>query len=95
MTNIQAIIKKTIPVLAKHQVKKSSIFGSFAHGDNKKDSDIDILVELKDGKTLLDLVSLEMDIEKEINKKVDVITYNSIHPLLKDSILRNEIKIYG
>ncbi len=92
---IKKIQSKIIPILKKHEVKKSSIFGSFARGENDKDSDIDILVDLKNGKTLLDLIGLEMELEKKTKKRVDLLTYNSINPLLKESILRDEIKIYG
>jgi hypothetical protein len=80
------------PIFEKHQVKKASVFGSFARGENNKNSDIDILVELKRGKTLIDL---EMDIEKRVKRKTDLITFKSINPLIKKSILRDEVKIYG
>lgn len=83
------------PIFEKHQVKKASVFGSFARGENNKNSDIDILVELKRGKTLIDLIDLEMDIEKRVKRKIDLITFKSINPLIKKSILRDEVKIYG
>ncbi|GAJ17825.1 unnamed protein product, partial [marine sediment metagenome] len=54
-------------------------------------SDIDILVEFGEGKSLLDLIRLEMKIEEVLNKKVDVITFNSIHPYLKESILSEQV----
>ncbi|MFH1744804.1 MAG: nucleotidyltransferase family protein [bacterium] len=92
---IKEIQFKIIPILKKHEVRKSSIFGSFARGDNNKDSDIDMLVDLKDGKTLLDLIGLEMELEKKVKRKIDLLTYNSINPLLKKNILRDEVKIYG
>lgn len=84
-----------IPILKKHEVKKCSIFGSFARGENNKDSDIDILVDLEDGRTLLDLLHLEEEFEKELGIKVDLITYNSVNNLLKKHIFKDEIKIYG
>ncbi len=83
------------PIFEKHQVKKASFFGSFARGENNKNSDIDILVELKRGKTLIDLIDLEMDIEKRVKRKIDLITFKSINPLIKKNILRDEVKIYG
>src|SRR6056297_266146 len=92
---IKKIQKEIIPVLENHGVKKASVFGSFARGENKKSSDIDILVEFEGGKTLLDLVGLEMELEKKLGRKVDLITYNSISPLLRKSILDSEVKIYG
>lgn len=67
----------------------------FVRGEQREGSDIDILVELNEGQTLLDLLSLEEELEKELYKKVDLITCNSINSLLEKHILKDEIKIYG
>jgi len=82
--------EKIVSILKRYDVKRASFFGSFARGEAKKDSDIDILVEFRGNKSLLDLVKLEMELEKVLKKKVDIITYNSIHPLLKDIISKDE-----
>ena len=95
MNNVKELKLKIHPILKKHGVIRSSVFGSFARGENKAESDIDILVKLKDGKTLIDLISLESDLEKVTNWKVDLLTYNSINPLLREQILKDEVLIYG
>ncbi len=82
--------EKIISILKRYDVKRAAFFGSFARGEAKKDSDIDILVEFRGNKSLLDLVKLEMELEKALNKKIEIITYNSIHPLLKDIISKDE-----
>lgn len=87
------IKQKATPVLRQAGVIRSSIFGSFVRGDYKEDSDIDMLVELPKGKSYLDLVSLQRELGKVLVKKVDLLTYNSISPLLKDYILRDQIQI--
>lgn len=92
MKKIKKIKNKIMPILNRHSVKKAAIFGSFARGEEKKTSDIDILVKLPGEKSLLDLIGLKLDLEDILNKKVDVLTYDSIHPLLKNIIL-NEQKI--
>ena len=74
-------------------VIKAGLFGSFARGESTKSSDIDILVKFKGTKSLLDLAGLEIELEKKLNKKVDLLTYDSIHPLLKKRILSEEVKI--
>lgn len=84
-----------IPILKKYEVKKCSIFGSFARGENDKNSDIDVLVALEDGRVVLDLLHLEGELEKELGRKIDLITYNSVNDLLKKHIFKDEIKIYG
>lgn len=93
MTSFQEIKKKTSLVLKSHNVKRAAVFGSFARGEEKEDSDIDILVEFKGKKSLLDLAGLEIELEKRLNRKVDLLTYKSIHPLLRDRILKEQIAI--
>lgn len=90
------IIKMTVEILKiikKFNVVRAGIFGSYARGEQNKDSDIDLVVEFKGRKSLLDLVSLQLAIEESLNKKADVITYNSINPLLKKRILSEEVRI--
>lgn len=92
-TGIDQIKKKALPILKMGGVTRSAIFGSYTRGDNKKESDIDILVDLPRGKTLFDLADLQMKLEEALGKKIDVVTYNSLHPLLKDRILAEQIQI--
>lgn len=90
---IQDIKRKIIPILKRYGVKKAAVFGSLARGESRKDSDIDILIEFKGRKSLLDLARLEIELEKEIGRKVDLLTYKSIHPLLKGQILGEQVGI--
>lgn len=90
----QKIKKKIVPILKRQGVTKAALFGSFARGDIKKNSDIDILIRYKGQKSLLDLVRLQFELEKKTGKKVDLLTYNSIHPLLKNIILNEQKIIY-
>jgi len=84
---------RIIPVLRKHDVVRAGLFGSFARGDVKKRSDVDILVEFNGRKSLLDLAGLEIELENKLERKVDVLTYNSIHPLLRKRIMKEEVRI--
>jgi len=87
---LEEIRNKIIPVLQRHDVKRAAIFGSFVREEQKEDSDIDILVEFKGDKSLLDLAGLKIELEEVLRRKVDVLTYNSLHPLLKDRILQEQ-----
>jgi predicted nucleotidyltransferase len=89
---IKKIKLEIAPILKKHQVKRASVFGSYARGENNKNSDIDILVELERGKTMIDLINLEMDIEKKTKRKIDLITFKSINPLITNFIFILKIK---
>jgi predicted nucleotidyltransferase len=73
---------------------KIGIFGSFARGDNKKGSDIDILVEFKESPTLLTLIKLENDLSEILGIKVDLITTGALkNKRIKKSIKKDLIKI--
>jgi predicted nucleotidyltransferase len=59
------------------------VFGSVARGDDRADSDVDLLVEMEDDRSLLDLVGLEQELEDLLGRDVDVLTDASIHPDLR------------
>jgi len=87
------LTKKIIPILRQHGVVKAGVFGSIVRGEATKKSDIDILIQFKGRKSLLDLIGLELELEKSLRRDVDLLTYNSIHPLLRDRILNEEVRI--
>jgi len=91
--NIDRLTKKIIPILRQHGVVKAGVFGSIVRGEATKKSDIDILIQFKGRKSLLDLIGLELELEKSLRRDVDLLTYNSIHPLLRDRILNEEVRI--
>lgn len=75
-------------------VVRAALFGSIVRGERTSQSDIDILVELEEGRTLLDLVGLQLELEEQLDAKVDVVTYDSLHPLLKGTIMHEQELIY-
>ena len=84
------IREKILPVLKHYDVIRAAIFGSFARGEMKENSDVDILVEFGGEKSLLDLAGLKIELEESLGRKVDVLTYNSLHPLLKERVLSEQ-----
>ncbi len=68
-------------------IRNVRIFGSFARGEQGKRSDIDLLIDLPDGMSLLDLSGLKLDLEDALKRKVDVVPSRSIKPALRDRIL--------
>ncbi len=82
-----------IETLRKHDVKRASLFGSVVRGEATEDSDIDLLVEFEGRKSLLDLVGLKLDLEDTFHREFDVLTYDSLHPLLKERILKEQVAI--
>jgi predicted nucleotidyltransferase len=73
---------------------KVGIFGSFARGDNKKGSDIDILVEFKEAPSLLTIIKLENDLSEIIGVKIDLVTTGALkNKRIKKSIQKDLINI--
>ncbi|MBK5113870.1 MAG: nucleotidyltransferase family protein [Candidatus Heimdallarchaeota archaeon] len=93
--SIEEIKRKILPTLQRFDVVKASVFGSQVRGEATISSDLDLLVEFSGKKSLFDLVNLKLALEELLQCKVDVLTYNSIHPLIRDTILSEEVVIYG
>jgi predicted nucleotidyltransferase len=92
--SISSIKKKALPILKRHSVKRASIFGSFARGTAKARSDVDFLIEYKEkNKSLFDLVDLKLELEESLDRKVDLVTYNSIYWRIRERILAEQVVI--
>lgn len=91
---IQAIKKQIIPILKDQGVIKAAFFGSFATGNERPGSDVDLLVKFNHSVSLMDLSGLKLDLEDKVGRKFDVLTYNGIHPRLKKIILKEQKIIY-
>lgn len=91
--NLEEIKEKILPILKHHDVSRAAIFGSLVTGRTGKRSDLDLLVEFKGEKSLLDLVALKLDLEAEVERKVDVVTYRSLHPLIRDKVLKQQVRV--
>ena len=91
--DLENIKKKALPILKEAGAIRSSFFGSYLRGENRKDSDIDILVDLPEYKTLLEFVGLKLKLEDALGKKVDLVEYSTIKPLLQKYILKNQMSI--
>ena len=74
----------------RYGVAAAAVFGSLAREEIKDVSDIDLLVRFKGKKSLHDLAGLKIDLEELLGEKVDVLTYDSLHPLFKDRILSEQ-----
>ncbi len=92
--SIRAIIPKMIKILKKYNVEKAGIFGSYARGEQRKDSDIDLIIEPPKNMGI-EFVTLNYELEDALKKKVDLITYKGINPRIKKYVLNDEVRIYG
>lgn len=75
-----------------HGARNVRVFGSIVRGDNREDSDVDLLVEFESGKTLFDLVGLKLDLENLLGARVDVVTPNSLR-YVRDRVLAEALPL--
>lgn len=91
---IEKIKSKIAKVLKKNKVSRAGIFGSYSRGEQNKNSDIDIAVEINDNNlSLLGFIKLIRLLEEILKRKVDLVEYNAIKPKIKEKILQEEIRI--
>lgn len=91
--SIKEIKRKIIPILKEYKVSKAGIFGSYARGEQKKKSDLDILIKIDNSAGFFTLIDLKLEIQKVIKRKVDLVEYEAIRKELKKQILNDEIRI--
>lgn len=80
------LFEKISSFLEKEGSTKIAVFGSYARGEEKPESDIDVLVEFSETKSLLTLVRIERELSEFLGVKVDLLTEKSISPYLVDGI---------
>lgn len=91
--SIAGLNKRIVPILKRNNIQSASIFGSFARGDSKEHSDIDLIVEYGSRTTLLNAAKLKMELENELGCRVDLVSPNYLHPKIKQQVLKEQIKI--
>ncbi len=90
---LQKYRKEILDLAACHGAKNVRVFGSLARGEGDKGSDLDLLVTLGEGRSLLDLVGLKQDLEDLVHRPVDVVTENALSPYLRERVLSEAIPL--
>jgi len=90
---LQAKRQEILALAAHHGARSLQIFGSFARGESHIASDIDFLVELGPGATLIDLGSLQMDLQDLLGRKVDVVEPDALHWSIREQVLREAVPL--
>jgi hypothetical protein len=85
--------EEVLRVAARHGARNVRIFGSAARGEAGPSSDVDFLVELEEGRSLLDLVGLWQDLEKLLDRPVDVVEPEGLHWYIRDKVLREAVPL--
>ena len=90
---IDEIKRKILSILKRYNVKRAGIFGSIVRGEENKESDIDILVEIVGRMSLLGFAGLKLELEEALGQRVDLGEYSTIKPIIKEQILSEEVSI--
>ena len=77
----------------KHGASSIKIFGSVAREEADQQSDIDFLVKLENGRSLFDIIGLKLDLENLLGRRVDVVTDESLHWMIRDQVLSEAIPL--
>ena len=85
--DLQSTRQEILRIAAGHGARNVRLFGSVARGKDHGSSDVDFLVDMEPGRSLLDLIGLGQDLEELLHRKIDVLTDASVHPALRDRIL--------
>lgn len=80
-----------LDIAEKHGARNVRIFGSVARGEADQDSDIDFLVDMSSGHSLLDRIGLKQDLEDLLQCQVDVVTPKVLHEQIRDQVFQEAI----
>ena len=80
--------RQILQVAAIHGAKYVLVFGSVARNEAGSASDIDLLVQLESGRSLLDIIAIKQDLEDLLGYKVDVVTEASLSPYIREQVLK-------
>ena len=91
---LNEIRQKAVPILERNGVQYAGVFGSVARGEDTPESDVDVLVDLKQPVSLLKFFALNDELETALGCKVDIVTRNSLNLHVKPFALRELQTVY-
>jgi uncharacterized protein len=77
----------------RYKAKEMGLFGSFVRGEQGDDSDIDVLVDFKEGADLFDLMGLSIYLEEVLHRKVDVVSKRALREEIRESVLLEVVTV--
>jgi len=86
-------LQRLVPLLVKAGAKKITLFGSYARNEGKHGSDIDVIVDFKEPKSLMEIVEIEAKTSKKLGIRLDLLTEKAISPYIAGRIER--VILYG
>lgn len=77
-----------LSLAAQHGARNVRVFGSMARDEAAEDSDVDLLIEMEEGRSLLDIAILKVDLEERLHRSFDIVTEPALHWFIRDRVLR-------
>jgi len=91
--SLAEVRERAVPVLRRYGARRAGLFGSVARGEESAQSDVDILVELDDDKSLLDVIGMKQELEEVLGRPVDIVEYDAVKPAIRARILAEQVTI--
>jgi uncharacterized protein len=85
--------EEILHIAARYGARDVRVFGSVTRGEADRESDIDFLVELETGRSLLDLGGLQMELESLLGCRVDVVTARGLKARIRERVLREAVSV--
>jgi predicted nucleotidyltransferase len=90
---LKAMREEILRIAARHGARNLRVFGSVARGDADEQSDIDLLVEMEPGRSLLDHAALWLELQELLGRKVDVVSERGIKPRIRSRVLAEAVPL--
>jgi len=90
---LQKYRAEILDLAIRHGARNVRVFGSLARGEGSENSDLDLLVTLAEGRSLLDLVGLKQDLEALVHRPVDIVTERALSPHLRERVLSEAVPL--
>jgi len=85
--------EEVLRIAERHGARNVRVFGSVARGEASPDSDVDFLVDMEPGRSLLDLGGLLMDLQELLGRRVDVVTEQGLRSRVRERVLREAMPL--
>ena len=80
-------------IAAAHGAQNVRVFGSVSRGEAGTESDVDLLVKLEPGRSLLDLIAIKQELEDLLGRVVDVVTEDAVSPYIREQVLKEAVSL--
>jgi len=92
-SSLKAKQQEIIEISAKYGASNIRVFGSYARGEATPNSDLDLLIDLKQGISLLDRIALKQELEDLLGVKVDIAKPENLHEIIREKVLEEAIPL--